>query len=100
MEANVANGITPLLVGLAIAVATGTSLALTPLHRPHEDVAFLERVAVTVERAKVIAPDTRDYLSELTNRHRSTLADGALDAKRQKALARITAATQTASRIP
>lgn len=99
MEANVANGITPLLVGLAIAVVTGTSVALTPIHRPSEDVAFLERIAATVERAKVIAPDTRDYLSELTNRHRSALADGALDVRRQRALERITAATQPASRL-
>jgi hypothetical protein len=93
MEANVANGITPLLVGLAIAVAAGTSVALSPIHRPHEDVAFLERVAVSVERAKVVAPDTRDYLSELASRHQSRLPDGKLDARRQKALERITAAS-------
>jgi hypothetical protein len=36
----------------------------------------------------------RDYLSELTSRHRSTLADGKLDARRQKAIERTTAATQ------
>ena len=91
-----ANGITPLLVGLVIAVATGTALALTPVHRHHEDVAFLERVAVSVERAKVIAPDTRDYLSALASRHRSTLADGKLDLRRQKALERIMATTRAA----
>ena len=33
MEANMANGITPLLIGLAIAVATGTSVALTPIQQ-------------------------------------------------------------------
>jgi hypothetical protein len=99
MEANVTNGITPLLVGIAIAVATGTSVALTPIHRPNEDVAFLERVAATVERAKVIAPDTRDYLSGLTSRHQVRLADGQLDVRRQKAIERITAGTQPASRL-
>ena len=93
-----ANGITPLLVGLAIAIATGTSVALTPIHKPHDDVVFLERVAVSVERAKVIAPDTRDYLSALASRHRSRLSDGRLDVRRQKALARITAAIQSADR--
>ncbi len=98
MEANVANGITPLLLGLAIAVATGTSVALTPIQRPQEDVAFLERVAVSVERAKVIAPDTRDYLSGLASRHQSRLRDGKLDARRQKALERITAAASAARR--
>jgi hypothetical protein len=99
MEANVANGTTPLLVGLAMAVATGTSVALTPIHRPSEDVAFLERVAISVERAKVIAPDNRDYLSELASRHRPTLADGSLDLRRQKAIERIMAATQRAGRL-
>ena len=85
-----ANGITPLLVGIAIAVATGTSVALTPIHRPSEDVAFLERVAATVERAKVIAPDTRDYLAGLASRHQSRLADAQLEVRRQKAIERIT----------
>jgi hypothetical protein len=99
MRTNVTNGITPLLAGLAMAVATGTAVALTPIHRPNEDVVFLERVAGTVERAKVIAPETRDYLSELANRHRSALADRALDVRRQEALERIAAATQPARRL-
>ena len=73
-------------------------VVLTPIQRPQEDVAFLERVAVSVERAKVIAPDTRDYLSELASRHQSRLRDGKLDARRQKALERITAAASAARR--
>ena len=89
------NGVTPLLVGLAMAVATGTSVALAPIHKPNEDLAFLERVATTAERANVIAPDTRDYLSGLISRHRFTLADHTLDL-RQKAIERITAAAQPA----
>jgi len=92
----VTNGVTPLLVGLAMAVATGTSVALAPIHKPNEDLAFLERVATTAERANVIAPDTRDYLSGLISRHRFTLADHTLDLRRQKAIERITAAAQPA----
>jgi hypothetical protein len=98
MEATVANGIAPLLVGLIMAAATGTSVALTPIQKPNEDVAFLERVAASVERAQDIAPDTRDYLSELARRHRSALADSKLDLQRRKALERITAAAQSSTK--
>jgi hypothetical protein len=98
MEATVANGIAPLLVGLIMVAATGTSVALTPIQKPNEDVAFLERVAASVERAQDVAPDSRDYLSELARRHRSALADSKLDLRRRKALERITAATNAAGR--
>jgi hypothetical protein len=91
----VANGITPLVIGLALAGAIGGSIAFVPMRKPHEDVAFLERVAVTVERSQVIAPESREYLSKLTSRHQSPLANGQLDLRRQKALERIMRATQS-----
>ena len=84
-----ANGIAKLVIGVALVSAIGGSLALTPINKPREDVAFLERVAAKVERAKVIAPDTREYLSELASRHQSQLYDARLDLRRQKALDRI-----------
>jgi hypothetical protein len=95
MEANVANGITQLAIGVALAGAIGGSIAFTPIHKPNEDVAFLERVASTVERAQVIAPETREYLSKLTSRHQSPLADPQLDLRRQKALDRISVAKRS-----
>ena len=61
----------------------------------NEDVAFLERVASTVERAQVIAPETREYLSKLTSCHQSPLADRELDLRRQMALDRISAAKRS-----
>jgi hypothetical protein len=93
-----ANGVTQLLVGLAVACAVCLTVALTPVHGPNEDVAFLERVAATVERAEVVAPETRAFLLELARRHRSSLAEPELDLRRREALARITAATQQADR--
>ena len=84
-----ANGIAKLVIGVALVSAIGGSLALTPINKPREDVAFLERVAAKVERAKVIAPDTREYLSELASRHQTQLYDARLDLRRQKALDRI-----------
>jgi hypothetical protein len=95
MEANVANGITQLVIGVALAGAIGGSIAFFPMHKPNEDVAFLERVASTVERAQVIAPESREYLSKLTGRHQSPLASAQLDLRRQKAIERIMRATQS-----
>jgi hypothetical protein len=42
-----------------------------------------------VERAKVLAPETREQLSKLTSRYETLLSDAQLDLKRQKALGRI-----------
>ena len=90
-----ANGVTQLAVGVALAGAIGGSIVFIPIHRSNEDVAFLERVASTVERAQVIAPETREYLSKLTSRHQSPLADRELDLRRQMALDRISAAKRS-----
>ena len=95
MEANVGNGITQLVIAVALVGAIGGSIAFTPIHKPNEDVAFLERVASTVERAQVIAPDSREYLSKLASRHQSPLANAQLDLRRQSALERIMRATQS-----
>ena len=51
------NGIAQVVIGIALAAATGGVAALNPGYKPHEDVAYLERVATTVERAKVLAPE-------------------------------------------
>jgi hypothetical protein len=77
------------VLGIALTATIGGVAALTPGSKPHEDVAYLERLAATVERAKVLAPDTRAQLSKLTNRYETLLSDAQLDLKRQKALRRI-----------
>jgi hypothetical protein len=99
METDVANGITQLVIGVALAGAIGGSILLTPINKPIEDVAFLERVASTVERAQVIAPQTREYISELTGRHQSPIADPRLELRRQKALKRIMVAMHPTDRV-
>jgi hypothetical protein len=93
-----ANGVVQLIVGLAVAAAVGLTVVLTPVHRPNEDVAFLERVAATVEVAEVVSPETRAFLIELTKRHRSSLAEPELDLRRRDALDRIITATRQADR--
>jgi hypothetical protein len=89
MEGTMTNGMAQVVIGIALAAAIGGVAALNPGYKPHEDVAYLERVAATVERAKVLAPETRDQLSKLTSRYETLLSDTQLDLKRQKALGRI-----------
>ena len=91
-----ARGITQLAIGAALVVAIVGSSALNSRHQPNEEVAFLERLAVTVERAQVLAPETRDYVSSIASRHQSALSDPRLDLRRQKAVARIIAVTDPA----
>ena len=82
------NGIAQVVIGIALAAAIGGVAALIPAQTAR-GVAYLERLAATVERAKVLAPDTREQLSKLTNRYETLLSDAQLDLKRQKALRRI-----------
>lgn len=84
-----ANGLTQLAIGVALAGAIAASIALAPAKRPHEEVAFLERVASAVERTQALPPQTRHQLSALADRHRSALADERLELRRQRALERI-----------
>lgn len=75
-------------IGLAVAV-TLIGAAILFNARPSNDVAFLERLASRVERVQTVAPATRDYFSELMDRYETPLADARLDARKQKAMARI-----------
>jgi hypothetical protein len=83
------NGITQVVIGITLTAAIGSVAVLNPGSKPREDVAYLERLAATVERAKILAPDTREQLFKLTNRYETLLSDAQLDLKRQKALGRI-----------
>jgi len=86
-----ANGITKLIIGAGIAAAIVGFSPVKPAHKADDDVAFLERLASTVERAKALGPDTRDYVSRVTSSYKTPLSDAQLDLRRQKALARIVA---------
>jgi hypothetical protein len=92
-------GIAKLVIGAALVIAIVCSIALTTTHKSNDDVAFLERLASTVERAKALAPDTRDYVSQVTSRYKTQLSDTQLELRRQKALARIMAVAQPAGSI-
>jgi hypothetical protein len=56
---------------------------------------FLERLALKVEHARVIAPETATQLADLLARSRpQSSRGGELDARRQQAIARIESALQ------
>ena len=92
-----ANDCAQLVIGLALAGMIGGSVALSPVHERDENVAFLERVALAVERVEALAPQTREYLFELTSRHQHRLADMRLEHRRQEALERIVVAMRPAA---
>ena len=93
-----ANDCAQLVIGLALAGMIGGSVALSPVHeRGDENVVFLERVALAVERVEALAPQTREYLFELTSRHQHPLADMRLEHRRQEALERIVVAMRPAA---
>jgi hypothetical protein len=82
-------------IALALAGILGSAVALKPAQRPEHAAAFLERVALRVERAQMLAPETRDYLAALAARHAAPATDKADEARRQRAAARLaTAITQ------
>lgn len=76
---------------IALAGAIGGAAALNPGSKAREDVAFLERLASTVERAQVIPPETHEFVAKITARHDARLADARLDLRRRGALVRIRA---------
>jgi hypothetical protein len=80
---------------IAGALAIAIFISIAP-HKSTDDVTFLERLASTVERAKVLAPETREFISQITSGYETRLSDAQMDLRRQKALARIEAVVQPA----
>jgi hypothetical protein len=90
-------GITQFAIAGVLIGAVGGSVLLSPVQRPREKAAFLERVAQRVERAQTLAPETRDYLVALVKRHRA--ADQGKDLRGERAAERLASAiTQKSAR--
>ena len=78
-------------IATAVVCAVGISLLQRPVPRPHEEAAFVERVAHRVEGARTLAPETRDHLMTLLARRPAT-ADAAKDLRRERAIDRLSGA--------
>jgi hypothetical protein len=77
------------------AVALGILLlAAVPLFhsRVHHDIAMLERLAPRIERAQLLAPETREAITRLLDRVNQSASDTRHDARRQRAVERVAAA--------
>ena len=83
-------GVTQCVIAGVVIGAIGGSILPKPPQRPHERAAFLERVAQKVERAQSLAPETRDRLMALVDRHK--VADQGKDLRRERAIERLSSA--------
>ena len=83
------------VIAAAAAVGSLGAYEMAPLDMRRQTV-FLERLALRVDHARVIAPETAARFSDLLVRLRAQHARGAdLEARRQRAIARIEGALQT-----
>ena len=68
----------------ASAVVDLRVLSAIALLGPHQDVVVLERLAPRIERAQMLAPETRDAILQLVDRVRDTTADPRLQERRER----------------
>jgi hypothetical protein len=82
-------------VAAALALGSVGAYELAPTDTRGQTV-FLERLALRIDHAQVIAPETARQISDLLARVRAKPAHGGdLDARREQAIARIDSALQT-----
>ena len=63
--------------------------------KPDSQVSFLERTAASLEQSKMLAPETREHLSQVVASYQTPSRDQRLEARRERALSRITDALKT-----
>jgi hypothetical protein len=80
------------LASLAIVCAL-LAATLLPTHR--QDVAVLDRLAPRIERAQMLAPETRDAIMQVVDRARVSTGDPRSDMRRSVTLERVTDAIKT-----
>jgi hypothetical protein len=80
---------------LASLAIVGALLAATLLPTPRQDVAVLDRLAPRIERAQMLAPETRDAIQQLVDRARVSTGDLRSDMRRSVTIERVTDAMKT-----
>lgn len=63
--------------------------------KPDSQVSFLEQTAASLEQAKMLAPETREQLSQVVASYQTPARDQRLEARRGRALSRIADALKT-----
>lgn len=74
-----------------VAVICGL-IAATFVPTPHRDVAVLDRLAPKIERAHMLAPETRDAIMHLVDRASAPTGDPRYDLRRSVTIERVTEA--------
>jgi hypothetical protein len=74
-----------------IAVMCGLVTA-TIVPTPRQDIAVLDRLAPRIERARMLAPETRDTIMRLVDRARAPTGDPRYDVRRSVTIERVTEA--------
>jgi hypothetical protein len=77
------------LASLAVVCAL---VAATTVPTPRQDIALLDRLAPRIERAQVLAPETRDTIMQLVDRARAPTGDPRYDLRRSVTIERVTEA--------
>jgi hypothetical protein len=69
-----------------------------PTHR--QDIAILDRLAPRIERAQMLAPETRDAIMRVVDRARARASDPRHEARRSATIERVTEAINARSGGP
>jgi hypothetical protein len=80
-------------VASLVIVCALLTATLLPTHR--QDVAVLDRLAPRIERAQMLAPETRDVIMQVVDRARVSTGDPRSDMRRSVTLERVTDAIKT-----
>ena len=75
------------LASLAVVCAL---VAATTVPTPRQDIELLDRLAPRIERAQVLAPETRDTIMQLVDRARAPTGDPRYDLRRSVTIERVT----------
>jgi hypothetical protein len=78
-----------LIIVFACGAVIGSAALIGNRSAARDDIAFLERLAVNIEHVSAVAPETRDQLSAMMQRHATPVLDPRLEQRRQKALMRL-----------
>jgi hypothetical protein len=75
---------------LAATIVVCALIVATYVPTSRQDIAVLDRLAPRIERAQMLAPETRDAIQQLVDRARVSTGDARNDMRRTVTLERVT----------
>jgi hypothetical protein len=80
---------------LAATIVVCALIVATYVPTSRQDIAVLDRLAPRIERAQMLAPETRDAIQQLVDRARVSTGDLRSDMRRSVTIERVTDAMKT-----